>query len=74
MSVLDGDVSSRGISKFINKAIKNKNLKIAVLLGDDYMENLNLPSLSELEALAYDTNAYIAVNKNKINNLFIYYI
>jgi len=61
MSVLDGDVSTRGISKIINKASKDKNLKIAVLLGDDYMENKNVPSLSELEALAYDTDAYIKV-------------
>jgi len=68
MSVLDGDVSSRGISKFINKAIKNKNLKVAVLLGDDYMENLNLPSLSELEALAYDTDTYIT-NSQQFNEI-----
>jgi len=59
MSVLDGDVSTRGISKKINKAIQDKNLKIAVLLGDDYYENSKLPSLSDLEALAYDTENYI---------------
>jgi len=68
MNVLNGDVSTRGISKIINKAIQDKNLKIAVLLGDDYMENLNLPSLADLEALAYDTENYINNSKqfNKI--------
>jgi ankyrin repeat protein len=68
MNVLDGDVSSRGISKIINKAIQNKNLKIAVLLGDDYMDNLNLPSLTDLEALAYDTESYIN-NSKKFNEI-----
>jgi len=68
MSVLDGDVSTRGISKKINKAIQDKNLKIAVLLGDDYNENLDLPSLSDLETLAYDTENYIN-NSKKFNEI-----
>jgi len=68
MSVLDGDVSSRGISKKIKKAIQDKNLKVAVLLGDDYRDDLELPSLSELEALAYDNNAYI-INLDQFNTI-----
>jgi len=68
MNVLDGDVSTRGISKIINKAIQNKNLKVAVLLGDDYMDNSNLPNLSDLEALAYDTENYI-INSKEFNKI-----
>jgi len=68
MNVLNGDVSSRGVCKIINKAIQDKNLKIAVLLGNDYMDNLNLPSLTDLEALAYNTESYIN-NSNKFNEI-----
>ncbi|KAG4100857.1 ankyrin [Neocallimastix lanati (nom. inval.)] len=68
MNVLNGDVSSRGVCKIINKAIQNKNLKIAVLLGDNYIDELNLPSLTDLEALAYNTESYIN-NSNKFNEI-----
>jgi ankyrin repeat protein/NAD-dependent SIR2 family protein deacetylase len=68
INVLDGDVSTRGISKKIKKAMEDKNLKIAVLLGDDYNESSNLPSLSDLESLAYDTENYIN-NAKKFNEI-----
>jgi len=76
MNVLNGDVSSRGVCKIINKAIQNKNLKIAVLLGDNYIDELNLPSLTDLEALAYNTESYINVIIpifKLVNLLFLYY-